>query len=78
MEEAIEGVGNKQQNDQTNNNLFSISCALEFSLPINRVAKCHAYDGYVCVKILAEWGKSLGNMQIWQNQAFLGKICTTL
>ena len=43
---------------------------------IDRVAKCHGYDGYNRVKILAGWGKSLGEHAIWQNQAFLGKICT--
>ena len=37
-------------------------------LPI-RVAKCHRYDGYIRVKILAGWGKSLGEHAIWQNQA---------
>ena len=38
----------------------------------NRVAKCHGYDGYIRVKILAGWGKSLGEQTIWQNQAFFG------
>ena len=37
-----------------------------------RVAKCHGYDGYIRVKILAGWGKSLGEHAIWQNQAILG------
>ena len=26
----------------------------------NRVAKCHGYDGYIRLEILAGWGKSLG------------------
>ena len=41
-----------------------------------RVVKCHGYDGYIRVKILAGWGKSLGEHPILQNQAFLGNICT--
>ena len=32
-----------------------------------RVAKCHGYDGYIRVKILASWGKSLGEHTILQN-----------
>ena len=39
----------------------------------HKVAKCHGYDGYIRVKILAGWGKSLGDHAIWQNQAFLGE-----
>ena len=35
-----------------------------------RVAKCHGYDGYIRVKILASWGKSL-----W-GHTILEKICT--
>ena len=38
-----------------------------------RVAKCHGYDGYIRVKILAGWGKSLGKNTILQNQALLGE-----
>ena len=38
-----------------------------------RVAKCHGYDGYIRVKILAGWGKSLRDHAIWQNQAFWGE-----
>ena len=38
----------------------------------NRVAKCHGYDGYIRVKILASWGKSLGEHTILQNEAFFG------
>ena len=34
---------------------------------IGRVAKCHRYDGYIRVKILASWGKSLGEHTILQN-----------
>ena len=41
---------------------------------LNRVAKCHGYDGYIRVKILAGWGKSLGEHAIWKNQAFLKKM----
>ena len=40
-----------------------------FSFPENRVAKCHGYDGYIRVKILAGWGKSLAEHAILQNQA---------
>ena len=36
----------------------------------NRVAKCHGYDGYIRVKILADWGKNLGEHAIQQNQPF--------
>ena len=39
-----------------------------------RVAKCHGYDGYIRVKILAGWGKSLAEHAILQNQAFLRRI----
>ena len=39
-----------------------------------RVAKCHGYDGYIRVKILASWGKSLGEHTILPN--FLEEICT--
>ena len=35
-----------------------------------RVEKCH---GYIRVKILAGWGKSLRDHAIWQNQAFWGE-----
>jgi hypothetical protein len=38
-----------------------------------RVAKCYGYDGYIRVKILAGWGKSLGEHAIWKNQAFFGE-----
>jgi len=37
-----------------------------------RVAKCHGYDGYIRVKILAGWGKSLGEHTILPNEAFFG------
>ena len=45
--------------------------------PSSRIAKCHGYDGYIRVKVLAGWSKSLGEHAIWQYQDFLGKICTT-
>ena len=38
----------------------------------SRVAKCHEYDGYIRIKILASWGKSLREHTILQNEAFLG------
>ena len=42
---------------------------------MHRIAKCHGYDGYICVKILAVWGKSFGKQPILQNQAFfLGRF----
>ena len=42
---------------------------------MHRFAKCHGYDGYICVKILAVWGKSFGKQPILQNQAFfLGRF----
>ena len=34
------------------------------------VAKCHGYDRYIRVKILAGWDKSLGKHHILQNHAF--------
>ena len=37
-----------------------------------RVAKCHGYDGLIRVKILASWGKRLGEHTILQNEAFFG------
>ena len=40
----------------------------------SRVAKCHGYDGYIRVKILASWGKSLGEHTILPN--CLEEICT--
>ena len=43
------------------------------SKDLSRVAKCHGYDGYIRLKILVSWGKSLGEHIIWQNQAFLGE-----
>ena len=39
----------------------------------NRDVKCHGYDGYIRVKILGSWGKSLGEHIIWLNLAFFGK-----
>ena len=36
-----------------------------------RVAKCHGYDEYIRVKILAGWGKSWAEHAILQNPAFL-------
>ena len=41
-------------------------------LNISRVAKFHGYDGYIRVKILASWGKSLGEYTILPNEAFFG------
>ena len=41
------------------------------------VTKCHGYDGYIRVEILASWGKSLGEHIIWQNQAFFGEDSRT-
>ena len=38
-----------------------------------RVAKCHRYDGYIRVKILAGWGESLGEDAICKNEAFFGE-----
>ena len=38
----------------------------------SRVAKCHGYDGYIRVKILASWGKSLGEHTSLKNEAFFG------
>ena len=43
---------------------------------LSRVAKCHGYDGYIRIKILASWGKSLGGQTILQNEAFLEEICS--
>ena len=37
-----------------------------------RDAKCHGYDGLIRVKILASWGKSLGEHTILKNEAFFG------
>ena len=36
---------------------------------VTRVAK---YDGYIRLKILASWGKSLGEHTILPNEAFFG------
>ena len=36
------------------------------------VTKCHGYDGYIRVKILANCGKSLGGHTILQIEAFFG------
>ena len=33
-------------------------------LCINSDAKCHGYDGFICVKILAGWSKRLGEHTI--------------
>ena len=30
-----------------------------------RVAKCHGYDGYICVKKLEGWGKKSGRIHIF-------------
>ena len=38
------------------------------------VAKCHGYDGYIRVNLLASWGKILGESSILQNQAFWWEI----
>ena len=38
----------------------------------DRDAKCHGYDGLIRVKILASWGKSLGEHTILTNEAFFG------
>ena len=38
----------------------------------NRVAKCHGYDGYIRVKILAGWGKSLGEHENLAQSSLLG------
>ena len=40
--------------------------------PEIRVAKCHGYDGYIRVKLLAGWGKTLGEQTILHNEAFFG------
>ena len=40
---------------------------------VTRVAK---YDGYIRLKILASWGKSLGGDKFLQNEAFFEEICT--
>ena len=45
------------------------SCLSE---PRNRDAKCHGYDGLIRVKILASWGKSLGEHTILKNETFFG------
>ena len=39
---------------------------------LGRDAKCHGYDGLIRVKILASWGKSLGEHTILKNEAFFG------
>ena len=41
-----------------------------------RVAKCHGYDGLIRVKILASWGKSLGEHNFAKLSLFLKQICT--
>ena len=43
-----------------------------------RVAKCHGYDGYIRVKILAEWGKSLGDMKFGKIKPFFGEDLYTV
>ena len=56
--------------DQTKPNLPYLTSwpTYQPDLP-TRVAKCHGYDGFIRVKILAGWGKRLGQNAIWQNQA---------
>ena len=40
-----------------------------------RVAKCHGYDGYIRVKILAGWGKSFGeHANLAKSSLFGGKF----
>ena len=42
---------------------------------IHRVAKCHGYDGYIRVKILAGWGKSFGeHANLAKSSLFGGKF----
>ena len=43
----------------------------------DRVAQCHGYDGDIRLRILAEWGKSLGDMHFGKIKPFMGKICRT-
>ena len=45
---------------------------LFYILQLGRDAKCHGYDGLIRVKILASWGKSLGEHTILKNEAFFG------
>ena len=42
---------------------------------LDRVAKCHGYDGYIRVKILASWGKSFGDhANLAKSSLFGGKF----
>ena len=52
--------------------MILIASDQNFNLVRPRVAKCHGYDGYIRVKLLASWGKSLGEHTILQNEDFFG------
>ena len=39
----------------------------------NRVAKCHGYDRYIGVKILAGWGKTFGRPYSFAKSSLFGK-----
>ena len=41
-----------------------------------RVAKYHRYDGYICVKIFAGWGKNIGGTLNFAKSSLFRKICT--
>ena len=53
--------------------ISTVSVALDHHpASVDRDAKCHGYDGLIRVKILASWGKSLGEHTILKNEAFFG------
>ena len=48
-------------------NLFLFLCVLIMPLVVSRVAKCHRYGRYICVKISRSWGKKF---VVIQNRQF--------
>ena len=63
---------NKQHGDGVFTKVSLMVVVVIVMVVVIRVAKCHGYDGYIRVKILASWGKSLGGHTILQNEAFFG------
>ena len=43
-------------------NIFRLVFKISWNMCHGRVGKCHGYDGYIRLKILTAWGKSLGKI----------------
>ena len=64
------GVGERKEDCWFGSNFYPLVRILDMLLS-RRVAKCHGYDGYICVKNIGWLGQKYGEHVIWLNEVYL-------